>query len=145
MKTPYDAALRVQQREIDEMSAAISTHSGVLGEVEKARDRVSRSITREAGLAAGDMAVCSHAYLQRMRGERRQLAATQVVLKAKLDELRDQAVDAYGTFRAIETAADGFRQDAQRVIANAEQAGIDDFAAMSFIKARRAMRRDDSR
>ncbi|MFK4873475.1 MULTISPECIES: hypothetical protein [unclassified Novosphingobium] len=145
MKTPYDAALRVQQREIDEMSAAISTHSGVLGEVEKARDRVSRSITREAGLAAGDMAVCSHAYLQRMRGERRQLAATQVVLKAKLDELRDQAVDAYGTFRAIETAADGFRQDAQRVIANAEQAGIDDFAAMSFIKARRAMRREDSR
>jgi hypothetical protein len=142
MKTPYDAALRVQQREIDEMSAAISTHSGVLGEVEKARDRVSRSITREAGLAAGDMAVCSHAYLQRMRGERRQLAATQVVLKAKLDELRDQAVDAYGTFRAIETAADGFRQDAQRVIANAEQAGIDDFAAMSFIKARRAMRRE---
>jgi hypothetical protein len=88
------------------------------------------------------MAVCSHAYLQRMRGERRQLAATQVVLKAKLDELRDQAVDAYGTFRAIETAADGFRQDAQRVIANAEQAGIDDFAAMSFIKARRAMRRE---
>jgi hypothetical protein len=142
MKTPYDAALRVQQREIDEMSAAISTHSGVLGEVEKARDRVSRSIAREAGLAAGDMAVCSHAYLQRMRGERRQLAATQVVLKAKLDELRDQAVDAYGTFRAIETAADGFRQDAQRVIANAEQAGIDDFAAMSFIKARRAMRRE---
>jgi flagellar export protein FliJ len=144
MKTPYDAALRVQQREIDEMSAAISTHSGVLGEVEKARDRVSKSITREADLAAGDLAVCSHAYLQRMRHERHQLTNRQVLLKARLDELRDMAVDAYGTFRAIETAADGYRQDAERVIANAEQAGIDDFAAMSFIKARRAMRREDS-
>lgn len=144
MKTPYDAALRVQQREIDEMSAAISTHSGVLGEVEKARDRVSKSITREADLAAGDLAVCYHAYLQRMRHERHQLTNRQVLLKARLDELRDMAVDAYGTFRAIETAADGYRQDAERVIANAEQAGIDDFAAMSFIKARRAMRREDS-
>ena len=144
MKTPYDAALRVQQREIDEMSAAISTHSGVLSEVERARDRVSMSMTREADLAAGDLAVCSHAYLQRMRGERRQLATRQRLLKARLDELRDMAVDAYGTFRAIETAASGYRQDAERVIANAEQAGIDDFAAMSFIKARRAVRREDS-
>ncbi len=143
MKTPYDAALRVQQREIDEMSAAISSHSGVLGEVEKARDRVSKSMTREADLASGDLGVCSHAYLQRMRHERRQLTAREVLLKARLDELRDKAVDAYGTFRAIETAADGYRQDAARVIANAEQAGIDDFAAMSFIKARRAMRRED--
>lgn len=145
MKTPYDAALRVQQREIDEMSAAISTHSGVLCEVEKARDRVSVSMTQEAGVAAGDLAVCSHAYLQRMRGERRQLSARQVLLKARLDELRDMAVDAYGTFRAIETAANGYRQDAERVIANAEQAGIDDFAALSFIKARRSMRREDPR
>lgn len=144
MKTPYDAALRVQQREIDEMSAAISNQSGVLGEVEKARDRVAVSMSREADLAAGDLAVCSHAYLQRMRGERRLLTVRQVQLKARLDELRDQAVDAYGTFRAIETAADGYRQDAERLLANAEQAGIDDFAAMSFIKARRAVRRETS-
>ncbi|KPH62805.1 hypothetical protein ACLIMP_00360 [Novosphingobium aerophilum] len=137
MKTPYDAALRVQQREIDEMSRAISTQAGALGEVEQARERVSVSMRREADLAAGDLGVCSHAYLQRMRGERRQLSVRQAELKARLEQLRDMAVDAYGTFRAIETAADGYRQDAERVIANAEQAGIDDFSAISFIKARR--------
>lgn len=147
MKTPYDAALRVQQREIDEMSIAISREAGVLAAVEQARDDANAAMRREADLAGADMStgfgVPSHGYFARKRAEQRQLTGLQAELSARLDAMRSEAVEAFGTFRTIENAADTFRQEAERVQANAEQAGIDDLAAAAFIKARKAIRREE--
>ncbi|TCM17707.1 hypothetical protein EDF56_10549 [Novosphingobium sp. PhB165] len=144
MKTPYDAALRVQQREIDEMSVAISREAGVLAAVEQAQAEASAAVRREADLAGTDMSeglgIPSHGYFARKRDERRQLTSLQAELSTRLETLRSEAVEAFGTFRTIESAADAFRQEAERVQASAEQAGIDDLAAVAFLKAQRAMR-----
>lgn len=59
-------------------------------------------------------------------------------MTSQLDHLRDQAVSAYGSFKAIETAATSFRQEAERSLANVAQASMDDFAALSFLKMRKA-------
>lgn len=147
MKTPYDAALRVQQREIDEMSVAISREAGVLAAVEQARVDADAAMRREANLAGADMSagftIPSHGYFARKRAEQRQLTGLQAELSARLEAMRSEAVEAFGTFRTIESAADAFRQEAERAQANAEQAGIDDLAASAFLKARKAMRREE--
>lgn len=148
MKTPYDAALRVQRREIDEMSVAISREAGILAAVEQARADTRDAMRREADLARNDvtesLVIASHGYFARKRDERRQLTGLQAELSRKLEALRAEAVEAFGTFRTIESAADSFRQEAERVQANAEQAGIDDLAAVAFLKARRAARSGDA-
>ncbi|WP_395328412.1 hypothetical protein WBP06_13030 [Novosphingobium sp. BL-8H] len=140
MQTPYDAALRVQQREIDEMSVAINREAGVLAAVEQAQADAGAALRREADLAGADLGYSAHGYFARLRAERRQLTGLQAELSARLETLRAEAVEAFGTFRTIESAADAFRQEAERAQANAEQAGIDDLAALAFIKAQRAKR-----
>ncbi|WP_395391337.1 hypothetical protein WBP07_12260 [Novosphingobium sp. BL-8A] len=142
MKTPYDAALRVQRREIDEMSVAISREQGVLAAVEQAQADAHAARSREKAVAGADLGFVSHGYFARLRAEQRQLTGLQAELAQRLEGLRAEAVEAFGTFRTIESAAEAFKQEAERAQANAEQAGIDDIAAMAFIKARRSIRRE---
>ena len=96
---------------------------------------------REAAVAAGDVMFSSHAYVARMCAEKARLARDQAMIDAQLVGLRSKAVAAYSSFKAIETAADGFRETADRAIANAEQTHIDDFAATAFVQARQTTRR----
>ncbi|RJF85739.1 hypothetical protein [Sphingomonas cavernae] len=141
MKTPYDGAMRIQQSEIDDVRVAINVQVNQLIQIENSRTVVNAAIERETAIAADDIQFSSHAYVARMRAERARLAADQSVVDARLAQLRNRAVSAYGAFKATESAADGFREDAERTRANAEQAGIDDFTATSFVQGRQAARR----
>lgn len=145
MKTPYDAALRMRQRELDDVSTAIRNEAGTLGELERERVRVQAALRAEAELAAGDHALSSPAWQGRMRGQRRDLGTLQAQAQARVDRLRDAAVDAYGTLRGIETAADDYRRDAARVQSAAEQSTSDDLSAAAFVRAVRAARRERPR
>ncbi|MEE4452372.1 hypothetical protein [Novosphingobium resinovorum] len=138
MKTPYDAALRVRQRELDEVSSAIRAEAGALGAVEQERMRVATALAREADLAASDLALASPGWQRRMRGERQALSARETELQARLDALREVAVDAYGVLRGIENAADDYRAEAQRSEAAAEQSATDDISAAAFLRTLRA-------
>ena len=140
MKTPYDAAMRVQRREIDAMSVAINVQVNLLNQIDQAREEVRTSIIREADVAAADLSMSSHAYMERVRAEQVRLARDSAMQGARLDQLRTKAASAYGAFRAIEVAAEGFVEAATRSSANAEQAAIDDGAAVAFLKARRTLR-----
>lgn len=145
MKTPYDTAMRVQRREIDAMGVAINVQVNLLNQIESARDEMRGSIVREAGVAAEAFDIPSHAYMERIRAEQQRLARDGAVQGARLDQLRNKAAAAYGAFRAIEVAAEGYKEEAGRRSANAEQAGIDDNAAMAFLKARQAIRGTNGR
>lgn len=145
MKTPYDAALRMRQRELDDVSTAIRAEAGALGELERERARVQAALWSEAELAAGDHALTSLAWQGRMRGQRRDLGVLQAQSQERVERLRDAAVDAYGTLRGIETAADDYRRDAVRLAAAAEQASSDDLSAAAFLKTLRAVRRGAAR
>lgn len=142
MKTPYDAALRVRQRELDEVSSAIRSEAGVLGAVESERAQVSAALRREADLAAADLTLVSPGWQRRMRGERQALSARQVELEARIDALRTVATDAYGVLRGIENAADDYRAEAARSQAAAEQSASDDLSAAAFLRTLRAQRGD---
>lgn len=140
MKTPYDTAMRVQRREIDAMGVAINVQVNLLNQIETARDEARVDMQREADVAAGDIGLSSHAYMERIRAEQQRLTRDGAVQSARLDQMRSKAAAAYGAFRAIEVAAEGFREEAGRRSASAEQAGLDDNAAVAFLKARRIVR-----
>jgi hypothetical protein len=78
--------------------------------------------------------------MERIRAEQNRLIRDGAAQGARLDQLRSKAASAYGAYRAIEVAAEGFVADANRQSANAEQAGIDDSSAVAFLKARRTPR-----
>lgn len=141
MKTPYDTATRVQRREVDAMGVAINVQINVLTRIEQAREEVRTSVMREAKVAAADLTISSHAYMERIRAQQHRLTQDGSAQSARLDQLRSKAAVAYGAYRTIEIAADGFREDANRRSANAEQAGMDDSSAVAFLKARKALRR----
>lgn len=145
MKTPYDAALRVRQRELDEVSTAIRTEAGALTGIAQARDRVEAALRAEAGIAATDLTLASPAWQNRMRGQGQELGALQAQAQVRVDRLRDLAVDAYGTLRGIETAAEDYRRDSARTQAAAEQSTSDDLSAAAFLRTLRSARRERAR
>ena len=141
MKTPFDGAIRVGQREIDEMRVAISAHVEQLGRVEAARAENEQETRRQREIAGDDVLLASGAYMDRMRVERAQLTKTQAIVDMRLTQLRSDAVAAYGTFKAISAAADNWRHEAEQAIAQTEQGHLDDAANAKFVNDRQAARK----
>ncbi|HUD31184.1 MAG TPA: hypothetical protein VMQ93_20140 [Novosphingobium sp.] len=137
MKTPYDAALRVRQRELDEIGMAIRTEALALDELENAGRRAKAMLLNEERLAATELALSSPGWLAHMRRQGQQLGVRRAETHARIDRLRACAADALGTARGIQMAADHYRGEAARAEAAAEQAASDDLGAVAFLKARR--------
>lgn len=138
MKTPYDTAMRVRQREIDEVRLAISVQANQLARIEISHTTIDATLARETRIAASDQALSAHAYVARVREQRAQLAAEKANADARLTQLRAKALTAYGSFKAIESAADGFRGEAVRTQANAEQGHLDDLSTATFVRRLRS-------
>lgn len=136
MKTPFDGAIRIRRREIDEMRIAISVQVDRLVEIEAAVADAGAVMRNERGVAADDVLLSSHAYMARMAAERRRLAQDRALEDAVLTQLRNKAAAAYGQSRAIETAADQYRAEAAQATAAAEQGHLDDQATTRFIQNR---------
>jgi len=142
MKTPFDTALRIQQREIDRVGMAIGAETSLLVSLEQAKKDAAATAIAEVHLAAGDPMMSSFAYLGRMRMLRERLEQDRAASAARLDRLRDEATDVYGSMKAMETAADGFRAAESLAAATAEQAMIDDISNAAMLRARRAAARE---
>lgn len=137
MKTPYDAALRLRQRELDAMSEQIARVSGDLDRIGQQGAAVEEAIRKEESLVSGDYTLSAAAYFTRMRAQRAQLAQNAQDTGRALDKLRGETVETLGSLRAIESAVANYRTEVEREIARGEQATMDDTAAISFIKSRR--------
>ena len=137
MRTPYDPAIRIRRREIEDVRVSIGVEMRRLTEVEHRMEHVTSAAVREAEQAAREPMMSSYAYLTRMKAERARLDADRRSLDAGLDRLRAKAAAAYGSLNAIESAADSFRAEEARLAASAEQSRIDDFAAAAYLRARR--------
>lgn len=141
MTTPYDTALRARQREVDALRTAIGAAADRASQAQAKRREASDAIARETALAATlHLAFPVHAYRARARAERDELVELCAAADAALDALRSQAGESYGALRVLEDAVDGFRQEADRTAASAEQAGIDDIAGARFARAARRPR-----
>ena len=139
MKTPFDTALRIQQREVERVGMAIGAETSQLLALEKAREAVITAAAEEVRVAATDPMTSSFAYLTRMRVVRERLEQDRAASSARLDRLRDEATDAYGSKRAMETAAESFRAAETQAMASAEQAMIDDISSAALLRTRRAV------
>jgi hypothetical protein len=139
--TPYDAALRLRQREMDDMRVSISVEVNQLVVIERRRDAIDDSVRAEVQLAFADHGFSAHAFVARMRAQRDALSRDRAAVDARLNSLQLQAAEAYGSLRAIEGAAGRYRDEVTRVAATAEQSQIDDFSAARFTRALRDARR----
>jgi len=141
VNTPFDAALRLRQREMDAMRVSISVQVTQLMVIEETRDTIDRSVRRETEIAATNWDSCAHAFMARMRTQRERLSQERVTVDARLTGLRVQAAEAYGALRAIEGAAGRYRAEADRIAAAAEQSRADDFSAARFARVQDGARR----
>lgn len=141
MKTPYDPALRVLQREMDDMRTSIGAASDQLAQIERRRATIAEAMGAEQSLASGDWMMPATAYFTRARAERTRLAKDAADASTRLAALRNKAVESYGSLRAVEVAADDYRTQAERTLANADQARIDDFASARVARQLRQARR----
>lgn len=139
--TPFDTALRVQRREVDTVKVSISVEVERIATLDSQTQQHDVTLREERALATS-LPFASDAWTARMKAERLRLAEAAHLAQARLGRLREQAVDAYGTMRAIEGAAERFETEAERVAALAEQGQIDDLAAARFLKAQRSRKLD---
>lgn len=140
MKTPYDAALRIRQREIDDMRVLITVEVNKTSVIDRHRDAIDTSVRAEIELAGSQYAFPAHAFVARMRAEREMLSRERAASETRLTGLRAQAVEAYGSLSAIGAAADRHREEALRAATIAEQGQVDDFSAARFTRQLHASR-----
>lgn len=135
--TPYDTALRIQRREVDTVKVSISVEVERIATLSTEIEAHALRLREERALARA-MPFASDAWTARMRAERTRLDEATRQAQVRLGRLRAQAVEAYGTMRAIEGAAERYRDEEEHGAAIAEQARSDDVAAARFLAARRA-------
>lgn len=134
MKTPFDAAMRVRRREIDTAQVAINIQVNQLVQIEDHHNTVESTLSKESEIAAANHALSAHAYIERMRALRERLAGERAEADLALGRLRTRALAAYGDFKAIESAADAYRDDETRKIAIGEQGHLDDISATAVVR-----------
>jgi len=142
MKTLYDSALRAQRRDMDDLRAAIGDAAGRVAEADLQRQAVCDAMARESRVAAGDWTFSPAPYFALARSRREQLDEARRLADAELAVLRQKAAERYGALRALESAADGYREQALRDADDAQQAAVDDIVGARFARvldrARRA-------
>jgi hypothetical protein len=140
MKTPYHAALTIQQRTVDQIKVEISVAIDTADRLHRRATEVQAAIHAEHRVAAADWRLPENRYFLRMRDERARLAADRAAADRQLDQLRARAREAYGSLKAVESAADQFAANVRKAAAAAEQAEDDDRAAAGLLRIARARR-----
>lgn len=134
--TPYDTALRVEKRALDALRLSISVEVEQVTQLEARHGQIAMALTDENKIALTH-GLPGDAWAAKMRRERANVLEQAKHAHSRLAALRGQAIEAYGTVRAIEGAAERFVEEADRAAASAEQARIDDLSAARMIRARR--------
>lgn len=140
MKTPFDAALRVEQRAID---AIRQTLIADLARQQQAADDLrvlEEHMAAELRHASDDWRCFAHPYTARLRPYRETLAETSVRIDAAVDRLRDEAVAAAARRRSVARAAAGFQSLWMQAQVSAEQSQADDFSGAQLFARRQPSR-----
>lgn len=141
MRTPYDGAKRLRQREIDDLRLSITSHADRLATLRSEGDRIDAAAKREVIAAAEVPMLSSHAYLSRLRTRRLEVEREGHEADARLDAVRGQALTVFAAMRALEAAAESFRVNVDHAATAAEQAAGDDRFGAVVAQARAAAAR----
>lgn len=141
MRTPYDAALRALDRDMDALKALVADATARLDGMQTLHEALTTQIARETELSAVEWQLHADAYLTRAREERRRIETLRHDAEVELTMLRRKAAQQYASIRAVGNAADNFRAEAERALQNTEQAMLDDLTAARFVRRAREQRR----
>lgn len=141
MTTPYDTALRIAERKVERVRRAIGDAVLDLQRIEAQHIAAERTLEQERAMADTDPRLTTQHYFVRARDHRARLFAERGATHARLEELRRQAAECYGSLSAVEGAATAFRADADRAAAGAEQVAIDEVTGARFVAAASTRRR----
>jgi hypothetical protein len=136
LKTPFDAALRVEQRALDAVRLALITGVAQHQQATDAKLAIEAHIEAERRYASSDWTAMAHPYVARMREHREALAATCTRIDAAIDTLRSEAITAAGQRRSVARAAAAFQTHWSQQQASAEQSQADDFSGAQFFARR---------
>ena len=142
MRTPFDAALRALQIEMDELVAAIADTARRRAEAERRHAALVRLVTHERGLSASEWTLPQTIWLDRSRIEIDTLIHRQDAIDIELSALREQAIEQQASLRALEEAAARWIEEAARARDRAEQVQLDDLVAARMVAHGRAARRE---
>ena len=140
MKSPLDPAIRLQRRTVDDVRVAIRAELERLSDAETAHQALGQRMLRERALAAQDMFLPGTAWQEKLHRDRAHIEAQRRESEAQLAALRERAAEAFGQMRAMENAADRFREEAEREIESAEQSQLDDISAARMMRTLRKRR-----
>jgi len=136
MRTPYDGARRLRQREIDDLRLSITAQAEELATLRSESDRLAAAAEREKCVAAELPLLSSHAYLARLRDRKLQVVRDGDAADTRLSDTRGQALTVFAAMRALEDAAESFRVIADRAATAAEQSAGDDRYGAGVAQAR---------
>lgn len=136
MKTPYDAALRVHKRRVDDLRVTLGAITAELSEIEARKTGLAAAMLHGSAVAGEDIRLPATSYYLRKIAERKQLDHARVLTEARLEETRTQAVAAFSSHHVIHSTAERFKDDHAKTVAAAEQLAIDDLAGNNFLRTR---------
>lgn len=137
MHTPFDSALRVQKRAMDAIRLSLLSELAREQALTELRIELDSTIAREAAIAASNWQVGAHPYSHRLRSKRVRLEHEHRDCDAKIDGLRNEAMEACGQMVAINSAARAYVATSNQRMVAAEQAQADDLGGARHARARR--------
>ncbi len=135
MRTPFDTALRMRRREIDQTRIAIHAETTRLVEIDRQSHALEQELVREYQACAESWAFSAEAFVKRRMSQQAQLVAQRVAVSQEVERLRGEAIDAYGSRHVLEIAAESFRTEHTRRASRAEQREADDLRAARIAAA----------
>lgn len=140
MTTPYDPAIRIKRRQVDDIARQIGDALARVASLDEGVEQLAGDARREAMCGAEAPMVSSHHYAARLRTRRAGLMEERAFTQARLASLRAEAASAIASLQAIETAAERHRAEHKRRRDNAVQAQLDDMVASSVVRRHHASR-----
>lgn len=140
MKTPYDGALRVRRRELDELRVDVARQTAEVARLADQRETITTDLRVEAEAARDALSTMIDfgAYADRMTRRAAHIDAEKIVAEGQLDTLIDAARDSYGSYKAIGQAAQNFRSKADLAADRQEQSALDEVASRTDSRSSQA-------
>lgn len=126
MQTPFDPALRIQQRALDAIRISLLAETARELALADERNALDAELDRETAIAATNWQVGAHPYGQRVRARRIALEKDRRAVDGRLQRLRGAAMEACGQMLAITEAATNFATDLRRRENASDLAHVDD-------------------
>ena len=141
MKTPYDPVVRVGAREVEALRNALRQEmvrvSGLVHEAAK----LAQHVQEECRLAELDATLRTDGWVRARKAQATQIEKQKAEAEAGLNQLREQALTAYGKLRSALRAASAYLDKARAEEARKAQAEADDLdTARRLLKQRRKAR-----